>query len=132
MPFFKVERFPAGSLELKQKAATKVIPVELADRPFLWEQGLMYREDMPLEFGMLFVFPTITVAGFWMKNVLTPLSIAFINFQKTIIHIQDMPLCNGRCVMYYSPRPYRYALETRMGFFKTFGFSEGCKISYRV
>lgn len=125
------KKFPTGLLKLQQKDATKVIPIEIADNPILWSQGLTNRKDIPLEFGTLYIFPRITVVGFWMKNVHFPLNIAFINSKKEIINIQTMVPCTGKCPMYYSPKPFRYALETKSGFFEIFQFSKGCKISYK-
>lgn len=125
------EGFPTGILELQQNDKTKVIQIEIAANTFLWQRGLMNRNNIPLEYGMLYVFPEETMAGFWMAGVRTPLNIAFIDSSKKIINIQTMSLCDFFCPMYYSPKPFLYALETKAGFFEKFGFSEGCKISYQ-
>lgn len=125
------KKFPTGLLKLQQKDMTKVIPIEIADNPILWSQGLMNKKDIPLEFGMFYIFPRITVVGFWMKNVQFPLNIAFINSKREIINIQIMLPCTDKCPMYYCPKTYHYALETKAGFFETFQFNEGCKTSYK-
>lgn len=123
--------FQTGLLTLQQNGNTKAIPIEIADKPTLWRQGLMYRKDIPFEFGVFYIFPIVTITGFWMENVYFPLNIAFIGFNKRIFNIKTMIPCTSNCPMYYSPKPYRYALETKAGFFKEFGFYEGCKISYK-
>jgi len=125
------EGFPTGILQLQQNDITKVIPIEIAANPFLWRRGLMNRNNIPLEYGMLYVFPEETIDGFWMAGVRTPLNIAFIDSGKKIINIQTMAPCIFFCPMYYSPKGFLYALETKAGFFEKFGFREGCKISYQ-
>src|SRR5437879_13481381 len=52
------------------------ITVELARRPAEQSRGLMFRESLPPDHGMLFLFPTEQVQMFWMRNTVIPLSIA--------------------------------------------------------
>lgn len=52
-------------------------------------QGLMFRNSMPAEAGMLFLFPDSTERYFWMKNTLIPLDIVFIQGNGTIHHIHE-------------------------------------------
>lgn len=80
---------------------------------------------------MFYIFPEDTMSGFWMVGVRIPLDVAFIDSNKKIINIQTMFPCKFYCPMYFSPKPYRYALETKAGFFKKFGFGAGCEISYK-
>lgn len=77
--------------------------------------GLMYRESLPENAGMLFDFQNDTNSGFWMRNTLIPLSIAFITADGVIVHIEDMdPLTEE---LHYSPSPYRYAIEGNQGWY---------------
>lgn len=125
----KIPNFPKGRLRIYDEEKELIIPIEIANRPELWSFGLMFREDISWEYGMLFVFPTDESAGFWMKNTYVPLDIAFIDSNKTIFNIQRMlPCTDDDCPVYYSPKPYRYALEVKAGFFEKFGFREGSKI----
>lgn len=125
----KIPNFPKGRLRIYDGEKELIIPIEIANRPELWSFGLMFREDIPLEYGMLFVFPSDEDGGFWMKNTYIPLDIAFIDSNKTIFNIQRMlPCTDDNCPVYYSPKPYRYALEVKAGFFERFGFREGSKI----
>ncbi len=127
----KINNFPKGILILKQKEKTMQIDIEIADREDLWSLGLMYRKDIPWEFGMLFVFPNDTTSGFWMKNTYVPLDIAFISAEGIIFNIQRMDPCKeGECPVYYSPKPYRYALEVKAGFFERYGFGVGASIKF--
>lgn len=125
----KIPNFPKGRLRIYDGEKELIIPIEIANKPELWSFGLMFRENIPWEYGMLFIFPTDEHSGFWMKNTYIPLDIAFIDSNKTIFNIQRMLPCTDEdCPVYYSPKPYRYALEVKAGFFERFGFKEGCKI----
>ena len=64
--------------------------LELARTPEEKQVGLMYRESMPWENGMLFVYDRPATEGYWMRNTLIPLSIAWIERDGTIVDIQDM------------------------------------------
>ena len=102
------------------------ILVEIADTDFLRNRGLMFRQHMPENSGMLFVFPGSDNRGFWMKNTLIPLSIAFINEGGHIINIENMEPndLNSR----YSSGPARYALEMNRGWFDKNSVRPGCKV----
>ena len=89
--------------------------------------GLMNRPSMPMQRGMLFVFPEAGVQCFWMKNTLIPLSIAFLDDSGVIVQIADMQpqsLDN-----YCSVKPVRFALEMNAGWFKSRGLAPGMKIN---
>jgi hypothetical protein len=75
--------------------------------------GLMHRKRAPVD-GMLFVFPENTTGGFWMKNTLVPLRIAFFNARGIRVRQLSMKPCRSESCPIYSPeRDYRFALELR-------------------
>lgn len=75
--------------------------------------GLMNRRKAPAD-GMLFVFPEPTSGGFWMKNTLVPLTIAFFNADGERVRKLSMTPCStDSCPIYDPGRPYRFALELR-------------------
>lgn len=97
--------------------------VEIADTAEERATGLMNRESMPEDAGMLFVFPDDTEASFWMKDTLIPLSIAFVRADGTIIEIEDMePQTEDS---HASPEPFRYAIEVNQGWFDEYGITAG-------
>lgn len=79
-------------------------------------QGLMYRFDLPQNYGMLFVFPNSERRCFWMKNTYIPLSIAYINESGQIVSIHDMQPHDVSSVC--SLAPAMYALETKQGWYQ--------------
>ena len=102
------------------------ISVELADTEFLRQRGLMYRQSIPDESGMLFVFPHDGIQGFWMKNTYIPLSIAFIDNDGVIVNIEDM--CPHDSTSKLSASPVSYALEMNRGWFDRHGLRSGCNV----
>ncbi len=102
------------------------LTVELARTAGERSRGLMFREELAEDGGMLFVFPEDTEAGFWMRDTLIPLSIAFIAADGTIVDIQDMePLSTE---LHRPPERYRYALEVNQGWFQQNGFDVGDQV----
>jgi uncharacterized membrane protein (UPF0127 family) len=91
-----------------------------------FSRGLMFRETLPEDRGMLFVFGEDTQTGFWMKDTSIALSIAFIAEDGTILDIQEMePLSTE---VHQPPGPYRYALEANQGWFRRHGFGPGDRV----
>ncbi len=96
--------------------------VWIAKRAEEVERGLMFvtKEEMaPLEDGtergMLFVFDYDRTTGFWMRNTIIPLDIAFIRADGTIVTIHTMAPYDERS--YRPGAPYRYALEVNANVF---------------
>ncbi len=97
------------------------LTVELADTDEKRRLGLMYRQSLPEDQGMLFVFPRSEILNFWMKNTFIPLSIAFIDEDFKIVDIQDMQPVTSileRPRSYQSKTRALMALETNQGWFK--------------
>lgn len=106
--------------------ASAELTVELARTPEERSLGLMFRESLPEDRGMLFVFGQDTQAGFWMKDTSIPLSIAFIVEDGTILDIQEMePLSTE---VHRPPGPYRFALEVNQGWYRRHGFGPGDRV----
>lgn len=88
--------------------------------------GLMNRQTMPAQRGMLFVFPQDNTHCMWMRNTLLPLSVAFIDAEGRIINIEDMApqTEDNHCAR----RPARYALEMNRGWFAQRGLAAGGQV----
>jgi uncharacterized membrane protein (UPF0127 family) len=102
------------------------LEVEIADSEDERRRGLMNRDSLPERAGMLFVHEGDTEAGFWMKDTLVPLSIAFIDADGRILEILDMAPCRADpCPLYRSGVRYRLALEVNQGAFARWGVGVG-------
>ena len=100
---------PSATLTL----AGKTFRPELALTSAARTRGLMYRRVAPAD-GMLFVFPSPTSSGFWMKNTLVPLTIVFFDASgERVRRISMTPCRRDPCRLYDAGRVYRFALELR-------------------
>jgi uncharacterized protein len=94
------------------------LTVEVADEPDEWRVGLMHRRSLARNAGMIFVFPQPIRGGFWMKNTLIPLSIAFLDGRGRILRIMVMTPCRADPCPTYDPKvAYKAALEVNRGSF---------------
>jgi len=113
-------------------AYNHAVEVEIADTEASRETGLMCRNSLAADAGMLFVFGDDTTVPFWMKNTLIPLSIAFIDNKLRIVGLLDMPVAadpSSDEIPTYGPKAkYRYALEVNQGFFVQHGIDATAKV----
>ncbi len=117
-----------SALRASESAAQPELPVvslrigsttlraEVADDDTERASGLMFREALAPNSGMVFVMPQIAPASFWMKNTLIPLSIAFVDVRGTILEIHDMKPKDETPVRSTFPR-VAYAIEVDQGWF---------------
>ena len=103
-----------------------LIHAEVADNAGSRMQGLMYRESLPTNAGMVFVFEENALHCMWMKNTLVPLSVAFIDEAGAILNIADMQPRSEQS--HCAARPARYALEMNKGWFAQRGIKPGAKL----
>jgi uncharacterized membrane protein (UPF0127 family) len=75
---------------------------------------------------MLFVFDNERIRGFWMRNTIAPLDIAFARMNGTIVKIWQMPVLTLRT--FSSIEPAMYALEVKQGTFERLGIKEGDRL----
>lgn len=125
------EGFETAEIILSSGNEQIPMPVWVAADEASRQRGLMGRESIPSDAGMLFVFETPTVGGFWMKNTLIPLSIAFIDEDGQVLQILDMQPCTADPCEIYTPDPagpYLYALEANIGYFDDHGIGPGWSV----
>ena len=105
----------AETLHFTRAGHDVTLDVVVADELVERVQGLMNVPSLPDDAGMLFVWPTDTLSGFWMKDTVIPLSIAFVTAGGVIVDIQDMEPLSEELIP--APRSYRYAIEVNQGWF---------------
>lgn len=104
--------------------------VELAVTPEEREKGLMFRENLDSDKGMLFIFEEEGRHGFWMKNTLIPLDIIWINDNKEAVFISKntQPCEENHCPVIKPTENARYVLEINGGLSEKIGLSVRDKV----
>jgi uncharacterized membrane protein (UPF0127 family) len=122
---FKTQQIQVGS---------KKISVEIAETNEQHQYGLMNRNSLPKDHGMLFIFKNEDILSFWMKNTYIDLAIAYFDKNKKIVDIQEMKATNqmmvGDLPSYPSQKPALYALEMTSGWFTKNKVYVGQKFSF--
>jgi uncharacterized membrane protein (UPF0127 family) len=114
--------------EVQIDTVPRVTPLEVARTPQEHEVGLMYRQSLPADGGMVFVYDHQATEGYWMHNTLIPLSIAWIDQNGTIVDIQDMqPETDD---VHVPAAPYWYALEVNQGWYFQHGVGVGQQVLF--
>jgi uncharacterized membrane protein (UPF0127 family) len=114
----------------KDKNLIKSIDVEIAETDDSRHRGLMFREKMEDNQGMLFIFDQDEPESFYMKNTLIPLDIIFITAKKEIVKIykNTTPLSENDLPSF---KPILYVVEVNAGFTDKYNIKEGDYIEWR-
>ncbi|MDQ3783873.1 MAG: DUF192 domain-containing protein [Actinomycetota bacterium] len=125
--------FKTGTALIRTGDRTIRLDLEIAESPTERAFGLMHRRSLAERAGMVFLFETKSSGGFYMKDTLIPLSIAFLDSHGTVLRILDMDPCKEEpCKVYYPNVTYTSALEVNQGAFEKWGVSEGDVIELRT
>ncbi len=112
-----------------QNAKPLQIKAEVTSTEEQITQGLMFRQSLADNEGMLFVYPDSAVRNFWMKNTLIPLDMIFIAENETIAKIHHaVPCTSDPCQLYSSEEPVKYVLEVNGNLTNYYGIKEGSKV----
>lgn len=116
---------------IKQKVDTLIasLDIEFAETPYETQTGLMYRESMKLNQGMLFVFPDEQMHSFYMKNTEIPLDLIFIKADSTIASFQENAEAFNETGL-SSQVPVKYVLEVNAGLAQKWLLEIGDKIEF--
>jgi len=118
-----------SKLSIQDKAGENIasLLVEIARDDYTRTKGLMFREDMPSNQGMLFVFDEEEVRYFWMRNTAVSLDMMFCDSEYEIVHIEKYtrPYSDQT---YSSNVPARYVLETVAGFTDLYHIRPGFRL----
>lgn len=110
-----------------------VITCELASSPEERLVGLMFREELSADEGMLFVYESPHNVSFWMKNVLIPLDIIFLNETGTVINAEEadveIDVPDEELRSYCSASPVLWVVEVNQGLCNLYGIDVGTNVS---
>lgn len=127
LPAAPAAAFARSELTIATAIGRHRFTVELAQTPAERARGLMFRERMPADHGMLFDFVTEQLVSFWMKNTPLPLDMLFIDAQGVVVEIvadtvpfSEMPIS--------SRRPVRAVLELNAGTAARLGIAPGARV----
>ena len=116
----------AQNPELTLSIAGQKLRAEVAATHESRIQGLMHREQLPENRGMLFVYPEAETQQMWMLNTLIPLSVAFIGRDGRILNIRDMEPQSVE--IHASKGAAAYSLEMNRGWFAKRGIGPGARV----
>jgi uncharacterized protein len=105
------------------------IDIELAQNDSQRQLGLMYRDTLAENQGMMFVFDNEEVRAFWMKNTILSLDMIFVNARNEIvtIHKYTTPYSEES---YESTKPAKYVIEVNAGYTDKRKISVGDRVSW--
>lgn len=109
------------------KLGTKTFTLEIANDAAEREKGLMRRDSMPADHGMIFVFPAEQRLGFFMKNTRIPLDIIFVNATGVVVSIKQMRPYDVTTT--YTDAPAKWAIELNQGQAAAAGVNVGDRLT---
>jgi len=96
------------------------VDAEIADDPAKRARGLMFRDSLGENEGMLFVFPSEEKYGFWMVNTTIPLDAVYMDGSGNVVDVIAMEPCKNlnplNCTVYRPKSEAKYVLEVNRGF----------------
>lgn len=113
--------------------AGKRYTVEIADDDKERAQGLMFRDAMDADRGMLFIHDEQMPLAYWMKNTRIPLDILYFDENRKLVsQRRDVPPCSlgNRCPPYPSGAPALYVLELNAGQAEALGLKDGAELTF--
>jgi len=107
--------------------------IEIADDDAERARGLMFRDELAADHGMLFIHERQEPLAYWMKNTKIPLDILYFDDALKLVSQQrDVPPCSlgDRCPPYPSDAPARYVLELNAGEAARIGLKDGAELKF--
>ncbi len=119
------------TVEIETATGNHVFTIELADTPQLRQRGLMFRQHMAADHGMLFDFERDQEISMWMQNTYIPLDMIFILSDGTVHRIErDTTPFSTRSI--HSRGPVRSVLEVNAGRSAEIGLRPGDTVRHRI
>ena len=112
-----------GTATVQMTLGGRDFTLEVADTDALRQKGLMRRDSMPKDHGMIFVFADEAERSFWMKNTRIPLDIVYVDAKGKIVSIKQMKPYDTRGTP--SDGAAQYAIELNEGTANRVGIKAG-------
>ena len=121
---------PRGEVVFPDKT---IVTVEIADTPALRERGLMFRERLAPNEGMVFIFEDVGFYPFWMKNTLIPLDMIWLDADHRVVSIaESVPPCKADPCPNFSPKgDALYVVEVVAGFSRQHRVKPGDRLVFK-
>jgi uncharacterized membrane protein (UPF0127 family) len=123
---------PPGAPECVTPDGTHV-HLELALTDEEKQLGLMFRDTLPSDHGMLFIFDADGPLEFWMKNTFIPLDFVWVSAAGEVVDVRAFvrPCRSDPCPSYGSGKPARAVLEVNAGFAAAHGVRPGEQLQFQ-
>lgn len=109
---------------------TESLQASIADTETEREMGLSGTPYLPVGIVKLFVFERSAPWGFWMKDMLYPIDILWLDENKVVVHIEPQLSPDTYPTSYESPTPARYVIEVQSGFSLSHHIVLGTKVTW--
>ena len=129
----KPDQYEANTIPLTLPNG-QTIRVEMMIREQDMMKGMMFRDEMKPDHGMLFFHPKVANMSYWMFQVKIPLDIVWLDADRKVVElIQNVPPCTTRasqCPTYGGNQPSLYVLELAGGTAKKYGLRVGESVAF--
>jgi uncharacterized protein len=127
----QLARFPTAELTILTASGPHKFTIEVATTPAQLEQGLMFRQSLAPDAGMLFDFKTPQPVMMWMKNTLIPLDMLFVDAQGRIVNIHERAV-PGSLATIGTGTPARAVIELNGGTAARLGIRLGDRVEFPI
>jgi hypothetical protein len=125
----QLETFPKAELTIVGASGPHKFTVEVATSPGQMEQGLMFRQSLAPDAGMIFDYRAPSMAAMWMKNTLIPLDMLFVDQRGRIINIHERAV-PGSLDPIAAAAPARAVIELNGGTAARLGLKAGDRVIF--
>jgi uncharacterized membrane protein (UPF0127 family) len=119
----------ASKVSLASSSGEQVVSAEIVSTPRALARGLMYRQHLPPDAGMLFLMGQRAIHTFWMRNTLIPLDMIFIDQDMTVVGIVENATPRTETQRSVNA-PSLYVLEVNGGWARAHGVSAGARVRF--
>jgi uncharacterized protein len=127
----QLQSFPTASLTIVTASGRHKFAIEVATTPAQMEQGLMFRQHLAPDAGMIFDLGSIEIASFWMKNTWIPLDMLFVDAAGRIVNIHERAV-PGSLEPIVSTAPVRAVVELNGGTAAQLGIKPGDRVIFPI